>query len=110
MAFKEPCFLATRPRSIKYHSATPGLADGQGCSAALHPKGDEIMAALKFIDINGKRFLWRELLHRRREQVAAAAKAEQPVLFEMKQDCRPASERTAAGRYSQPNLFDSIGQ
>ena len=66
------------------------------------------MAAPKFIDIDGKRFVWRELVKRRREQVAAAAKVEQPVLFEMKEDSRPAPERTAAGRYSEPSLFASI--
>ena len=62
------------------------------------------MPALKFIDIDGKRFLWRELLQRRREQVAAA-RVEQPALFEMKEDCRPVPERTAAGRYSEPRLL-----
>jgi hypothetical protein len=63
------------------------------------------MAAPKFIDIDGRRFLWRELLRLRREQLAAAAKVEQLALFELKADCRPASERTAAGRYSEPSLF-----
>jgi len=38
------------------------------------------MAGPKFIDIDGKRFVWRELLQRRREQLAAA-RVEQPVLF-----------------------------
>jgi hypothetical protein len=66
------------------------------------------MPAPKFIDIDGKRFVWRELLQRRREQLAAAAKLEQPVLFELKEDCRPILERTAAGRYSEPSLFASI--
>jgi hypothetical protein len=33
------------------------------------------------------------------------AKIEQPVLFELKEDCRPVSERTAAGRYREPSLF-----
>jgi hypothetical protein len=66
------------------------------------------MAPPKFIDIDGKRFVWRELLQRRCEQVAAAAKVEQPVLFEMKEDCRPMPERTAAGRYSEPSLFAFI--
>ena len=42
------------------------------------------MPAPKFIDIDGKRFLWRELLQRRREQVAAAARVEQPALFELR--------------------------
>jgi hypothetical protein len=77
-------------------------------SAAPEGGGDHGRAESHRID--GKRFLWRELLQLRCEQVAAAAKARQRVLFEMKQDCRPASERTAAGCYSQPNLFGSIGQ
>src|SRR5271167_829548 len=36
----------------------------------------------------------------------AAARIEQPALFEFKEDCRPVSERTAAGRYREPSLFD----
>ena len=68
------------------------------------------MAAPKFIDIDGKRFVWRELLQRRREQLAAAARVEQPALFELKVDCRPASERTASGRYSEPSLFTLSGR
>jgi hypothetical protein len=40
------------------------------------------LSAPKFIDIDGKRFVWRELLQRRREQLAAAARVEQPALFE----------------------------
>jgi hypothetical protein len=68
------------------------------------------MPAPKFIDVDGKRFLWRELVQRRREQVAAAARVEQPVLFEMKEDSRPASERTAAGRYTEPSLFAFVEQ
>jgi hypothetical protein len=67
------------------------------------------MPAPKFIDIDGKRFLWRELLQRRREQVAAA-RVEQPALFEMKEDCRPVPERTAAGRYSEPSPFSLLGR
>ena len=66
------------------------------------------MPALKFIDIDGKRFLWREaLLQRRREQVAAA-RVEQPALFELIEDFSPPFERTAAGRYSEPSLFAFI--
>jgi hypothetical protein len=67
------------------------------------------MPAPKFIDIDGKRFVWRELLQRRREQLAAA-RVEQPVLFELKEDCRPIPERTAAGRYSEPSLFSLPGR
>jgi hypothetical protein len=66
------------------------------------------LSAPKFIDIDGKRFVWRELLQRRRQQLATAARIEQPALFELKEDCRPIPERTAAGRYSEPNLFAFI--
>jgi hypothetical protein len=63
------------------------------------------MASPKFIEIDGKRFVWRDLLQRRREQLMAAARTEQPALFEIKEDRRPIPERTAAGRYSEPSLF-----
>ncbi len=68
------------------------------------------MPAPKFIDIDGKRVLCRELLQRRREQLAAAARLEQLSLFELKEDCRPMPERTAAGRYSEPTLFSLLGR
>jgi hypothetical protein len=58
-----------------------------------------------FIEIDGKRFAWRELVKRRREQLAAAAKAVQPALFELRDDTRPACGRTAAWRYQEPSLF-----
>lgn len=58
-----------------------------------------------FIEIDGKRFAWRELVQRRREQIRAAAKAVQPALFDLRDDTRPACERTAARRYSEPSLF-----
>ena len=46
------------------------------------------MPAPKFIDIDGTRLRLAELLQRRREQVAAATKVEQPAPFELKADCR----------------------
>jgi hypothetical protein len=63
------------------------------------------MSAPKFIDIEDRRYLWRDILKLRQEQRRAAAKAEQPPLFELHDDCRPLSERTAAGRYREPLLF-----
>ena len=66
------------------------------------------MPATKFNEIDGKRFVWRDLQQRRREQLAAAAMVEQHALFEFKEDCCAASERTAAGRYSEPSLFAFI--
>ena len=57
--------------------------------------------------IDGRAYSWRELVERRKAQLAEAAKPEQPPLFpDLKEDYRPPSERTAAGRYQQPNLFD----
>ncbi len=67
------------------------------------------MTAPRFIEIDGKRHLWREIVKLRQEQRRAAAKAQQPALFELRDDCRPASERTAAGRYREPSLFSLPG-
>ena len=64
----------------------------------------------KFITIDGKRFAWRDVLQRRREQQQAMAEPEQPALFELKEDHRPASERSAAGRYLEPSLFTVLDQ
>jgi len=63
------------------------------------------MSAPRFIDIDGKRYLWRDLLRLRQEQRAAARQGEQAALFQLREDCRPATERTAAGRYLEPSLF-----
>jgi hypothetical protein len=63
------------------------------------------LSAPSFIEINGKRVLWRELLQRRREQLRAHQAAAQPALFELKEDHRPAGERNAAERYREPSLF-----
>ena len=57
------------------------------------------------IEIDGKRYLWRGLVQKRREQIRTAAKAVQPPLFELRDGSRPATERTAAGRYREPSLF-----
>lgn len=63
------------------------------------------MTKPKFIEIDGKRVLWKDLLLRRREQLAAVAKSEQPALFELKADRRPIADRIAADRYLEPSLF-----
>jgi hypothetical protein len=60
--------------------------------------------ALKFIVIDGKRYLWKEILQLRREQ-RKATRQPQPALFELKEDSRPASQRTAEGRLTEPTLF-----
>jgi hypothetical protein len=57
--------------------------------------------------IDGHAFIWKRLCELRREQLETwkAAQGEQPALFELKDDCRPEAERTAAGRYREPSLF-----
>jgi hypothetical protein len=63
------------------------------------------MSAPRFIEIDGRRYLWRDVLELRREQKKALRQAQQPALFELRHDPRPASERTPAGRYLEPSLF-----
>jgi hypothetical protein len=57
----------------------------------------------RFIEIEGRRYLWRDLVALRRAQATPAT--EQPALFALREDCRPAGERTAADRYGEPSLF-----
>jgi len=64
----------------------------------------------KFIEIDGKRHLWRDLLQQRREQKQESANAVQPALFELREDRRLPADRTAAGRYWEPSLFSFPGR
>ena len=68
------------------------------------------MARSDIIMIDGRAYSWQQLRALRREQRAAAdaAQGKQMVLFELKEDCRPAAERTASGRYEQPGLLHWI--
>lgn len=59
--------------------------------------------------IDGKPYLWRDLLTMRREQLEQRRRPDQPTLFALRDDRRPAPERTAAGRYAQPSLFTLLG-
>lgn len=58
---------------------------------------------MKYVDIDGKRYTWRDILKARREQ-KKAERQQQPVLFELRDDTRPEPERTAAGRFVEPSL------
>jgi hypothetical protein len=58
------------------------------------------------IAIDGKFYLWSEIVALRRAQIAAARRAEQLALFELIDDSRPPSQRRADGRYSEPMLFE----
>jgi hypothetical protein len=59
----------------------------------------------RHILIDGRAYAWRELVKMRREQLQAQAKRKQLALFEMKEDYRPETHRTASGRYRQPSLL-----
>lgn len=61
-----------------------------------------------FIVIDGRRYLWRDILELRRRQLEEAAKVQQLTLFKLRDDSRPASQRTAAGRYAEPTLLASL--
>jgi hypothetical protein len=60
----------------------------------------------RFVVIEGKRYLWRDVLALRRQQLAGVREEIQPALFPLVEDARPKAARTAAGRYSEPLLFD----
>jgi len=60
----------------------------------------------RFIEIDGKRYLWRDVLAMRRAQLARLREERQPPLFPLIKDARPKVQRTAAGRYLEPLLFD----
>lgn len=57
----------------------------------------------RYVTIDGRRHLWREVLEMRRAQ--REAKREQPTLVELREDRRPPGERTAGERYAAPSLF-----
>ena len=60
---------------------------------------------MRYIEIDGKMYRWRDLLKLRREQRKAARKA-QPALFELQDDKRPKLQSTASSRYEEPTLFE----
>jgi hypothetical protein len=66
------------------------------------------MAKPNMLIVDGHAYSWQRLVELRRQQLEAwrGAQAEQPALFELKDDCRPEAERTATGRYREPTLFN----
>ena len=59
----------------------------------------------RYIIIDGKRYTWRDIIALRRDQIRQTRQPQQ-TLFELKEDARPASQRSAGGRYAEPSLFD----
>jgi hypothetical protein len=68
------------------------------------------MAKPDTILIDGHAYSWAEICELRRRQLEArkASQGRQLALFELKDDSRPASERTASGRYLEPSLLDGM--
>jgi hypothetical protein len=64
------------------------------------------MALPRYIEIDGRRYLWRDLVALRRAQATPAE--QQPTLFALREDHRPAGERDAAERCREPSLFTVI--
>ena len=62
------------------------------------------------IIIDGRAHRWRDIVELRRRQLEAwkAARPEQPALFALKVDSRPATQRTVTGRYFEPSLLDAL--
>jgi hypothetical protein len=65
------------------------------------------MAKPDTIVVDGHAYSWQRLCELRRQQLETwrLSQPEQPALFPLVADCRPQSERTAAGRYREPTLF-----
>jgi hypothetical protein len=63
------------------------------------------------IVVDGRAYSWRALcdLRRAQREAARAMRGTQLALFELKDDTRPAHERTARGRYEEPGLLDWMG-
>ncbi len=61
------------------------------------------MPHARFIELDGRRYLWRDLVQLRRTQAQKAPP--QPVLFALREDHKPAGERSAAERYREPSLL-----
>ena len=65
------------------------------------------MAKPDTIIIDGHAFSWTRIVELRKQQLEAwrAEQARRLALFELKDDCRPQAERTAAGRFREPTVF-----
>lgn len=62
---------------------------------------------MRTVTLDGKTYRWRDINRAYQEQRAEERKAKnQPTLFELQEDVRPKSQKTAAGRLREPTLFD----
>lgn len=65
------------------------------------------VAAMRTVTLDGKTYRWRDINRAYKEQRAEERKSKsQPTLFELVDDARPKSQKTATGRFQEPTLFD----
>lgn len=60
----------------------------------------------KYFLLDGKKYLWKEIVKMRHEQMKVARQAAQLALFAIHDDTRPKSQRTASSRLQEPTLFE----
>lgn len=65
-----------------------------------------VVAKPDILIVDGHALSWQRPVELRRRQLEAwhAEQCRELALFELKDDCRPESERTAVGRYREPTL------
>lgn len=68
------------------------------------------MAKPDILIVDGHAFSWQRIVELRKQQLEAwnAEQCRQHALFKLTEDCRPATERTAAGRYREPTHFSML--
>jgi hypothetical protein len=68
------------------------------------------MARPDTLILGGHAYSWQQLCELRRTQLAAwqSCQPKQLALFELKDDHRPAADRSAAGRFIEPSLLDRL--
>jgi hypothetical protein len=60
---------------------------------------------MRYVLIDNKRYEWKEILRLRRQQIEVERRAQQPTLFQLRDDRPAPSQQTAGGRYEEPTLF-----
>lgn len=65
---------------------------------------------MKYVVLDGRKYDWSEVRRLRRQQIIEARRVRQLTLFELKEDTRPSSQRSADGRYTEPLLFEKSGR
>ena len=79
----------------------PGQEGGVHCDRLERARRG---VARRTIKIDAKVYDWKDIRRLGREQIQAARKP-QLTLFRLKEDARPASQRSVEGRYTEPLLF-----